>query len=74
LDKVNERSRLVQRQKELEAAMKGLGGARVIEEKELHAVKCRLQALNESEQTADGAARAARCSLADFAPRSNPAA
>ncbi len=51
--------------------MKGLGGARVIEEKELHAVTCRLQALNEAAQNADGAARAARCSLADFAPRSS---
>jgi hypothetical protein len=69
LDKVNERSRLLERQKELEAAMKALGGARVIEEQELHAVKCRLQALNEAARMADGPARAARCSLADFAPR-----
>jgi hypothetical protein len=69
LDKVNERSQLLQRQKELETAMKALGGARVIEEQELHAVKCRLREINEAARTADGAARAARCSLADFAPR-----
>ncbi len=66
MNKVSERARLLERQKELEAAMKGLGGARVVEEQELRVVKNRLQALNE---TADGAARAARCSLADFAPR-----
>jgi hypothetical protein len=69
LDTVNERARLLQRQKELETAMKQLGGARIIEEQELLAVKGRLQQINEAVRTADGAARAARCSLADFAPR-----
>jgi hypothetical protein len=74
LDTVNERARLLQRQKELETAVKQLGGARIIEEQELLAVKGKLQEINEAARTADGrmadgAARAARCSLADFAPR-----
>ena len=69
MNKGSERARLLERQKELEAAMKGLGGARVVEEQELRVVKNRLQALNEAARTADGTARAARCSLADFAPR-----
>jgi hypothetical protein len=73
LDTVNERARLLQRQKELETAMKQLGGARIIEEQELLAVKGKLQQINEAARMADGAARAARCSLADFAPRNtNP--
>jgi hypothetical protein len=73
LDTVNERSQLLERQKELETAMKRLGGARVIEEQELQAVKGKLQAISEAVRMADGAARAARCSLADFAPRDSNA-
>jgi hypothetical protein len=69
LDNVNERAQLLQRQRELETAMKQQGGARVTDEQELHTVRRRLRALHEAARIADGTARAARCSLADFAPR-----
>jgi hypothetical protein len=51
---------LMKRQAELETAMKRPGGARVIEENELHSVKRKLGTLSL-------AARASRCSLADLA-------
>jgi hypothetical protein len=68
LDNVKKRSKLLERQQELEQVMKQLGGARVIEEQELLSVKNQLRALDEA-TALDGARRAARCSLADFAPR-----
>jgi hypothetical protein len=69
LDNVKKRSKLMERQQQLEQAMKQLGGARVIEEQELLAVRTQLRALEE-ETAVEGARRAARCSLADLAPRS----
>jgi hypothetical protein len=45
---INELLELFMRQAELERAMKQPGGARVVEERELHAVRRRLAALPES--------------------------
>jgi hypothetical protein len=70
LEHANERSQLIKRQKELEEAMKRVGGARVTEEQELHAVRHKLGAINAAGPTADAASRALRCSLADFTPQS----
>ena len=63
LDTVEE---LLQRQAELEGAMKQPGGARVTEEHELQAVKRKLGAMTSGTSEAPSA-RALRCSLADFA-------
>ena len=69
MENVNERLELIERQKELEEAMKRLGGARVTEEQELHAIRQKLRANNEVMLTPADALRAMRCSLADFARR-----
>jgi hypothetical protein len=58
---------LVQRQAELESAMKQPGGARVTEEQELQAVKHKLGAMISGTLDTPPSARALRCSLADFA-------
>jgi hypothetical protein len=59
---------LLQRQAELESAMKQPGGARVTEEQELRAVKQKLGAMISGNSNRPPLARALRCSLADFAP------
>jgi hypothetical protein len=64
LDTVEE---LLQRQSELESAMKQPGGARVTEEQELQAVKHKLGAMLSGTLNSPPSARALRCSLADFA-------
>jgi len=70
LENANERSRLIKRQKELEEAMKRVGGARVTEEQELHAVLHKLGAINAAGPASGSSPRALRCSLADFTPQS----
>jgi hypothetical protein len=56
---------LLQRQAELESAMRQLGGARITEEQELQLVKRKLAAISER-SAAKASAIALRCSLADF--------
>ena len=58
---------LLQRQAELEGALKQPGGARVTEEHELQAVKRKLGAMTSGTLDDPPSARALRCSLADFA-------
>jgi hypothetical protein len=50
MDPVNEALKLFMRQAQLERAMKQPGGARVIEEQELHAVRRKLAAFPEAMQ------------------------
>ena len=57
---------LRRRELELENAMKQPGGARVIQEHELQAVRQKLEALNAVTLSDTQTARALRCSLADF--------
>jgi len=56
MQNVDEALRLLQRQAELEAAMKQHGGIRIIEEQELHVVRRRLA---DSHETARAVAQAA---------------
>lgn len=62
---------LLQRQAELENAMKQPGGARVTDEHELQEVKRKLGVMASGISAGPPSARALRCSLADFAAR-NP--
>ncbi len=48
MQSINELLELFMRQAQLERAMKQPGGARVVEERELHAVRLRLAAVPES--------------------------
>jgi hypothetical protein len=63
---------LLQRQAELEGAMKQPGGARITVEHELQAVKRKLGALASGTLNDPPSARALRCSLADFAASAAP--
>jgi hypothetical protein len=63
---------LLQRQAELEGAMKQPGGARVTEEHELQSVKRKLCAMTSGTLNDPPSARALRCSLADFAASAAP--
>lgn len=63
---------LLQRQAELENAMKQPGGARVTEEHELQEVKRKLESMTSGILNGPISARALRCSLADFAAAAAP--
>jgi hypothetical protein len=59
---VNELLQLFMRQAELESAMKRPGGARVIDEQELHAVRRRIAVFPETSRAVGKAAHEALCS------------
>lgn len=60
---VNELLQLFMRQAELENAMKRPGGARVIDEQELHAVRRRIAVFPETSRAVGQAAHEALCSI-----------
>lgn len=68
-DAMQEALQLVKRQTEIEAAMRQPGGIRVIEERELHAIRRRLQQLPEVTQAVIQAAQALRRSVHPGMPR-----
>jgi hypothetical protein len=63
---VNELLQLFMRQAELENAMKRPGGARVIDEQELHDVRRRIAVFPETSRIVGRAAHEALCSVQEF--------
>jgi hypothetical protein len=66
---VDEALRLLQRQAELETAMKQRGGVRIIEEQELHAVRRRLADFPEAVRAVVRAAQALRRPIGELSAR-----